>query len=407
MRHRGGHPLTHVAGTSIAEICSMAHASPTAASPLRRQLHTLAAFEPTDSLVVSLYLSLVPDQHGRDHHDVFCRRAFADQLKAVESRAGDHAALSRVFGRIETYLASEVAPSANGVAIFAADGDDGLFEAVQLDAPIDHHWLFIGAVPHLYPLARLIDQYPRYAAVLLDSNHARILVFAAGAIEGRTEVSGEKTRRHSMGGWSQARYQRRVDNIRQQHVEEVVEALDGIVRAEQIQHVIVAGDDVVVPMFQKALPAHLASAVVDVMRLDRSAGEAELIGEALAALRQQDAGSDAARVAEVLGAWRAGGLGVAGPEATLRALQLGQVDEVLITAVPDALKAPQRLPEDAAPVPIATETTATGNADTRQLHLADELVTRAAQTGARLRVVEDPALLAEQGGVAAALRFRI
>jgi hypothetical protein len=58
-------------------------------------------------------------------------------------------------------------------------------------------------------------------------------------------------------------------------------------------------------------------------------------------------------------------------------------------------------------VPIATETTANGAADTLQLHPADELVTRAAQTAARLRVIEDPALLAEHGGVAAALGFRI
>jgi peptide subunit release factor 1 (eRF1) len=385
----------------------MPDATPTAASPLLTRLHTLAALEPADSPVVSLYLSLVPDQHGRDNYDAFCRRTFADQLKALESRPEDQAALKAVFARIESYLATGVAPAANALAVFAAGGDDGLFEAVQLDAPIDSHWLFVGAVPHLYPLARLIEQYPRYAAVLLDSSQARILVFAAGAVEARTEIAGEKTRRHSMGGWSQARYQRRIDNLRQQHVNEVAEALDRIVRSEQIQHVIVAGDEVVVPMFRKALPPHLAAAVVDVMRHDRRSGEAEVIAEALEALRRKDADSDAERVTEVLGAWRAGALGVAGADATLRAFQLGQVDELLITADPDSLKAPQRLPEDAAPAPIAAETTATGGADTRQLHLADELVTRAAQTNARVRVIEDPALLADHGGVAAALRFRV
>jgi peptide subunit release factor 1 (eRF1) len=385
----------------------MANASPTGTSPLLRQLHTLAAREPANSPVVSLYLSLVPDQHGRDNYDVFCRRTFADQLAGLESRPADQAALAQVFSRIESYLATDVAPSANALAVFAAGGEDDLFETVQLDAPIDSHWLFVGAVPHLYPLARLIDQYPRYAAVQLDTNHARIVVFAAGTVEARAEVTGEKTKRHSMGGWSQARYQRRIDNIRQQHVSEVVDALERIVRAEQIQHVIVAGDEVVVPMFRKALPKALAETVVDVMPNDRAAGEADLAEEALAALRQKDADSDAERVAEVLGAWRGGGLGVAGAEATLRALQMGQVDEILITAAPDGLTPPQRLPDDAAPAPTAAETTATAGADTQQLQLADELVTRAAQTGARLRVIEDPALLAEQGGVAAALRFRI
>jgi peptide subunit release factor 1 (eRF1) len=362
---------------------------------------------PTPVPVVSLYLSLVADQHGRDNYDVFCRRTFADRLKALESQPDAHAALTRVFSRIESYLTREIAPTANALALFVSDGDPGLFETVQVDAPIEHHQLFIGAVPHLYPLARLIEQHPRYAAVLLDTNHARILVFAAGTVEARTEVTGEKTKRHSMGGWSQARYQRRVDNIRQQHVQEVVAALDRIVRVEGIQHVIVAGDEVVAPMLRKALPAHLEATVVDVMRHDRNAGEAELVAEALAVLRQKDADDDAARVAEVLGAWRGDGLGVAGAAPTLRALQLGQADEVLIAAGPDGLTPPQRLPDDAAPPLIAAETSAADRVDASQYHLADELVTRAAQTGARIRVIEDPALLAEHGGVAAALRFRI
>jgi peptide subunit release factor 1 (eRF1) len=41
------------------------------------------------------------------------------------------------------------------------------------------------------------------------------------------------------------------------------------------------------------------------------------------------------------------------------------------------------------------------------VRLADELVTRARQTGARITFIEDASLLAEYGGAAALLRFRI
>jgi stalled ribosome rescue protein Dom34 len=88
----------------------------------------------------------------------------------------------------------------------------------------------------------------------------------------------------------------------------------------------------------------------------------------------------------MLGAWRAGALGVAGPVPTQRALEMGQVEELIITAVPALLKADS---------PEAAET------------LANELVTRAQQTSARIRFIENPALLAEVGGVGALLRFRI
>ncbi len=341
-----------------------------------QQLHSLAAYVPSEVPVVSMYLNLAPDANGRDAYDVFCRRAFADRLEA-SSMPDDRLALAGVFERIQAYLGSQVQPSANGLAIFASGGPDGMFEAVQLAAPIDQHELFVGDVPHVFPLARLIDQNPRYAAVLLDSTQARIIVFGLGEIEGREDVTGVKTKRHSKGGWSQARYQRWTRNVQTQHIKDVVETLDTIVRAEGIQHVIVAGDDVIAARLREELPAQLAEKIVDVFRLDRAAGEEQIVAEALEALRRKDSETDAVRVAEVIDAWRARGLGVAGREGTRHALERGQVDELLITAAPE------------------------------EAELSNELVTRAAQTGASVRIIEDPDLLREHGGVAAALRFRV
>jgi peptide subunit release factor 1 (eRF1) len=45
--------------------------------------------------------------------------------------------------------------------------------------------------------------------------------------------------------------------------------------------------------------------------------------------------------------------------------------------------------------------------DTERYKLADELVTKAQQTSARIRFLEDPQLLEDVGGVGALLRFKI
>ena len=242
--------------------------------------------------VVSLYLNLAPDQHGRDNYEAFCRKAFADQLSALQEHPAEHASLRRDIDRITAYLANDVTPSANGLAIFSSAGAGDYFVAVQLGVPIDDHWLFISRVPHLYPLVRLIDQYPRYAAVVLDTNQARILVFGLGMIEQREEVKGVKTRRSSMGGWSQARYQRRAENIHLHHVKEVVETLDRVVRDDNVQHVIVLGDQVVVSSLKEALPVHLNDKLIDVGRVDRHASEDDIVAETLDMLRQKDADTD-------------------------------------------------------------------------------------------------------------------
>lgn len=348
-------------------------------TPLRDEVDRLAAFDAQGMPVTSLYLSLAPDQHGRERYDLFCRKAFAEQLKTFEESSPSRASLERDIDRIDRYLASEVPPAANGVAIFASSGAGEFFHAIVLEAPRDAHALYVDTVPHLYPLVRLIDQFPRYAVVRIDTNQARILVFALGAVEKRTEVTNEKTRRHSMGGLSQARYQRHTDNMHLHHIKEVVEALDRTVRADRVQHVIIAADDVTGAMFRDALPPALAAKVIDVMRLDREAGDGALAAATMDVLRQRDAETDAERVAATIDAWLAGGLGVAGARGTSRALELGQVDELLITAAPDTLDSPAA---------------------------ADDFVARAHRTGAHVRIIEDPELLAPYDGVAARLRYR-
>jgi len=384
----------------------MAKASPAIDTPLRNQLEKLAAFEPLDVPVLSLYLNLALDQHGRENYDVFLRKAFAEHLKAYKEDSAERASLERDIERVNAYLADEVNRSAKSLAIFASAGGGEFFEALQLDVPMEEHWLFLGSVPHLYPLACVIDQNPRYASVILDTHHARIFVFGMGSVEKREQVTGVKTRRSSMGGWSQARYQRRADNFHLHHVKEVVETLDRIVTNDRIQHIIVAGDDVVVPLLKDQMPKHLTEKLVDVLKLDKHAAEDDIIQATLGVLRQKDAESDVERVNELIGAWRSNGLGVVGPEAVLSAFQLGQVDEMLITGAAHDLKAVQ-LPDDASPGSVVAETSGAAPGTAQQIKLSDELVTRAQQTGARVRIIEDPELMKEFGGVGALLRFRI
>ena len=383
----------------------MAKTSPADTVPLHDQLQKLAAFQPGDAPVISLYLDLKPNQHGRDEYGAFVRKAFAERLRTAPPGSSQHRNLERASERISSYLATELKPSSNGLAIFSAG--EGELEAIQFDAPLTEHALFIAPVPYLYPLARLVDQYPRYAAVVLDRNHARIFVVSLGSIERREEVVGTKTRRTSMGGWSQARYQRHIENIHLTHIKEVVDMLDRTVRDERVERIVVAGDEVVVALLREQLPQRLIDKLIDLPSIGKEMPDAEIVKGTLDAMRRKDAESDAEAVADVVDAWQAGGLGVMGPEASLSALERGQVDELLITADVQELKPVQAFPEDSPSGDVVAETSATAGGDDRRHKLSSELVTRAQQTAARVRVIEDAALLEPYGGVGARLRFRL
>jgi hypothetical protein len=129
------------------------------------------------------------DQEGRRTHrrrvspKGFCRSA------CRRSRARHGRASERDIDRIHSQIAGESRSSA-ALAIFACSAKDDFFEAIQLDAPIDRHQLFIQSTPHLYPLARVNDQSPRYAA-LGDgiTNSARLYVFDLGTEQTRQQIT--------------------------------------------------------------------------------------------------------------------------------------------------------------------------------------------------------------------------
>jgi peptide subunit release factor 1 (eRF1) len=369
-------------------------------------METLAALEPSPFPVISLYLSLAPNQNGRESYEQFVRKVLSDRARALPAESPERESFERDAERIRQYLDSEKQPSWQGIAIFACSGAD-LFETIPLETPFDDHWMFVGSSPHLYPLAKLVDTYPRYAAVSLDTNKARIQVFSLAAAGRAEQVVSDKTRRTSKGGWSQARYQRRADNVHVNHMKEVVDALGKVVREEKIEQIVIAGDDVAVAMLREQLPAELAEKIVDVVKLHGNAQDASFLETTFDAIRTKDAATDAEKVEELIGEWQSGGLGVAGPEATLSAFELGQVDELIITGSVESLKPVQKLP-DAAPAQMQADTSGPETGiDEARLKLSAELIKLAQQTSARVRFIEDASLLEEVGGVGALLRFRV
>jgi peptide chain release factor subunit 1 len=379
------------------------------------QLDRLAAFEPAPYPVISLYLNTQPNERGRDNFQAFLRKELKARAQTYPARSPERAMLDRDLERITRFLENDIQPSANGVAIFACDAGE-LFETIQLDAPIDEHWLSIGDQPHLYPLARLVSKYPRYAAVLAATSHTRIVVVAHGAVAGETAVDGVKTKRQSQGGWSQARFQRHTENYHLQHVKDVIAALEKIVAREGLDRIVVAGDAVVMPLLREQMPKALAEKVVEEISLPADAGDSEIVKATLASMQKLDERTDREKVDAAVNAFRAGGLGVVGADRTLLALTNGQVDDLLVTAslrtlrpLTDSPAAEMALANDesirdtAVPPSAAGEPAGAGHETVR---LSDELVTKAQQTGARVSFIEDPALLEPYGGVAATLRYR-
>jgi stalled ribosome rescue protein Dom34 len=376
------------------------------ATTMEEPLARLVAFEPTTFPVLSVYLNTQSDGHGRTADAApYLHREFKALGRTWAPSSPERHSFDRDVERIGSYVADKIDPAANAVAIFACWGAEEFFEAIQLTTPIGDNRVYAYNQPDLYQLAHLDDQYPRYAAVLTDMNTARIFVFGLGQVIGAEEVKGKKVHRVKVGGWSQARYQRRVGNAHLEHAKEVVERLAQIVREDKISHIILAGDAVVIPLLEEQLPQEMVS-MVEVMRLDMHASEQDVLTATLQNLQEQEARTAAEKVDRLMQQYRARGLAVAGPQETLEALANGQVEELLISgALEQSHPQPEEVQAILAPE-IPDSEGGTKSEEPRQASLPDLLVTKAKQTGATVTFIEDAALLESIGGVAAFLRWR-
>jgi peptide chain release factor subunit 1 len=373
---------------------------------LEHFIDRLAAFEPNDLPVVSLYLNAQADEHGKHNYDVFVRKELSERAKTFAPDTPERASIDEDMVKINRYLEQNIEPPTQGIAIFACSRANGFFETLQLEAPIENNRVFVYERPHLYPLARLLDQYPRYAVVLADTNAARIFVFALGKASKRRELENVKTKRTQVGGWSQMRYQRHTENYHLHHAREVIDNLERLVRDERIEHVILAGDkETIIPLLREQMSRELSEKVVDVLSLGIDTPEQELLEESLNAYRRHNSLSDMEKVEHLIGEYQRDGLAVAGVPQTLAALSNGQVEELLIASAADVLQFDKSEVEK-----VLSVYGSPGDSSTTldQRTIADELVRRATQlSSARITFIEDANVLKNVGGVGALLRYRV
>jgi Bacterial archaeo-eukaryotic release factor family 10 len=371
-------------------------------SILDEKLRELALFEPTPMPVLSLYLNAQANQHGRDNFEPFLRKEFKARASTYPSRSPERKSFDRDVAKITSWLETELRPSSNGAALFACSGANDFFEALQFDAPIHVNRLYVYHQPHLYDLAKLRDKYPPYAAVVADTNTARILVFGLARTLDTETITNVKVRsRTQIHGWWLRRYELHVENYHLKHAKEIIEHLERIVREEGIEHIILAGDELILSIIREQLTPFLSPKIVDELKLDITAAEHEVLKATLAAMAEHEACIEPERARGMIDEYRAGGLAVVGVHDVLAALANGQVDTVFVSTALDQMHpGEEQLPEAIAPA-------LKGLSQGTPVRITDAIVTRAHQTGARVDFIEDPALLADVGGVGASLRYRV
>lgn len=386
---------------------------------LNKIIEKLATFEPSGKKFITIYLDARSNENGRDDFGKYLKTQFYEysvQFAYGEEKEREYAEIQE---RIYNFLEIEVENAANGIAIFAEVGGD-FFETVQLDEPFPNDRFFVFDRPHIFPLVRMVEQNPKYAVLWADTNKAEIYVFggentlnAKMAAKAKVEeIQNVVTNRSQVGGWSQARYQRHIENFHLQHAKETVEELEKVMRERKIEHLVLCGDEkTIMPILRPQLSKETDEKVIAVLSLSQYASEQEIREQTREALAIENALNDKSHVERVFNAAKsAAGLGTLGVEKTLAALSSGQVEELVISSNFEAIKynpkaVEQVLKEFALGDDNSTSHELPQVSEKRQI--GDELISRALNSSAKIIFIEDHSLLENEGGVGAVLRYNM
>lgn len=368
-------------------------------------LDKLLDVQPNEFPFVSVYLNTEPNETGKKDFEIFLKKQLSDHLAVLEPGSPKRESVEAAFKAISDF-AESIDPSTRGVALFSRAGEGSYFQAFEFVVPFSESSFHFFDRPYVFPLVHLIAQNPTFAVLSADTNAAHIFVFKRGHTIKREDIANTKTNRTEVGGWSQARYQRHIENFHQQHAKEAIEELEKLVRAEKIDRIVLTGDQaVIVPMLREAMPKELNEKVIASLPLNVNTPEHEIATAAAAAVEEHGKEAEKETTDNLFEVNYDGGTGVAGMEPTLAALLNGQVQELYLSSNPDDIV------YRTGDIKVLLKDYAPGlNEDlpdpNEKIFMLDELIRQAARSADKITFIEDPQLLKQVGGVGALLRYQ-
>jgi len=209
-------------------------------------LRTLSEVEADEPVVVSVFLDLDPSEFATPTARASQITSLLSDLDALlrDSRLSADAveALRPDRERIETYLRDRELDieRAAGLAIFSSDALD-VFQAVKLAEPVASG-VHLDQRPILEPVIGMEDD-SAWCVLLVTRDSARVFRGGPSGIRAILEVQSDVKNQHSAGGWSQARFERSVEQEVEWHLERATDVLFREFKRRRFDHLIIGANN--------------------------------------------------------------------------------------------------------------------------------------------------------------------
>lgn len=298
------------------------------------ELRDLAGFEAEKGCAISLYLDLdprvtpTPGDAATRLHSLLDEAAKGDGANRRDLTHDQRAGLKADFERIRDFYAREFTRNgARGLAIFSS-GLDNIWRPLPLTEAVPDG-VKVGRNLYLAPLVPLVGRGEGALIVVVGRERGQFYRLRGGRLQDLADRTEDQPGQHDQGGWSQARYQRHIETLVQEHLRDVAEELDRLVRRLAGVQVVVISSEGTRAEFEDLLTHEARAAVIGWTVAEAHAAPAELLSLATPVLERYQAEKET----EAVDRWHEeigrGGRASAGWEATLEAATDARVELLL------------------------------------------------------------------------------
>ncbi|MEA2974137.1 MAG: peptide chain release factor subunit 1, partial [Actinomycetota bacterium] len=299
-------------------------------------LRDLAGFTSDRAPVTSCYLDVdgrryIRAQDVEPHLDDLLRRG---RRRMADSNGHDKVATASVeadLHRISDFVRGGIDRSTTrGLAMFSCSAD-GFWRVVELAVSVPNV-IVVNATPHIRVLESVVDQYLRFAVLLVDRQRARILLFEQGLLVDKQEHFDQLPRHDDDGG--QMRHDAvagHTDAAAAHHLRRAAQAAFAAFQEQPFDHLILGTPDAIARDVERELHPYLRDRIAARLSIPVAARDGEIAQAALEVEAGVERAREAALVERLRQAVGAGTGAAVGLADVLTALVARRVETLLVS----------------------------------------------------------------------------
>ena len=373
-----------------------------------QRLRELTRIHPDGARVLSVFLNLDPGEFAAPPaRATEIASVMDDATRRIRDEAGlshdARRALEQDAQRTREFLEGFSPKGAHGLAVFAC-GPADLFEAIRLARPIETRAV-VSDSPRVEPLVELLGEGGNWMVVLVNRQTGRMLRGDRDHLDELPAIHDDVHGQHSQGGWSQARYQRSVDEDVQDHFKKVADAVFVRFKRSAFDHLLLGGPGEALADFEDRLHTYVRERLVGRIDIDVENSSADDVATAARPKIEEHAHATERQALDRLQEGVSKGTrGVAGLEGVLGALNERRVETLLLSP---GLSEPGVVCRRCGWLGAegVAECPADGGELERREDIVEQAVELALQQSADVLAVRHHDDLAERDDIAALLRF--